>query len=325
MRPGYQIAVRISSAVLIQLLLVVFTLYLVLFSINLGDRFSEVSDPPQNKLLRTPRTLILALLDTNEEVLDNTLRIISSTHTGFIGLSKPLFHTVFILTLTYLLLTVISLPLGMVMGYHSNFLNKLIYYPLRLLGAVPDFVLAILLYYAWYMIFGEVAGTQEFSVKEYNQRPPYYIFVDAGMALDYLKQIWLPLTTLLIANGALGNIAHGVKVKCKAVLREEYITVARARGVPEKLILWKHALRNVIPEFCSLLSGRVPHLIGSVIVVEWFFSRGGLGNELLLRLRELPSGVSDFFAAALLIALLSAALNIVFQWLVTVADPRWTR
>jgi len=296
----------------------------VLFSISLGNHIVQNSDESTGLTAGVASTLTGAFVETNKDLASNCQAVLGLTHSSFTGLMTPTLHSLLLICLLLILLTTISLPLGMILGYRSYKVASGIYYPLRFLGAIPDFVMAIALFLTCYFVFDGAVNLHAFSQDEYGRLPLYHILVNPAMAKDYLTHAWLPLLTLLISNGALGNASHAVKEKCRTVLNEEFITVARARGIPESLILCKHTLKIVLTDYFSFLGSRIPHIIGSLIVVEFFFARPGLGQILLSYVKDLPEGVSGVFAITLVIALLSALLSAFFQILVAVADPRWT-
>lgn len=104
------------------------------------------------------------------------------------------------------------------------------------------------------------------------------------------------------------------------VLDSEYIKMARLKGAPERLVIWKHALRNALIPVVGLCGMQLAHLIGGAVIIESIFSWPGLGSLIVdaVYSRDYPlvqAGV--FFISAFLIT-----LNLVVDLLYGVIDPR---
>lgn len=104
------------------------------------------------------------------------------------------------------------------------------------------------------------------------------------------------------------------------VLDSEYIKMARTKGAPEWLVVWKHALRNALIPVVGLCGMQLAHLIGGAVIIETIFSWPGLGSLIVdaVYSRDYPlvqAGV--FFISAFLIA-----LNLIVDLLYGVIDPR---
>lgn len=100
---------------------------------------------------------------------------------------------------------------------------------------------------------------------------------------------WLPATgqgswrhlvmpSLVLSLASLGTIARLVRAQMLEVLPEDYITVARAKGVREQVILWRHALSNALIPVITVIGLQFGALLGGTVVTESLFSRRGLGR-----------------------------------------------
>jgi ABC-type dipeptide/oligopeptide/nickel transport system permease component len=100
---------------------------------------------------------------------------------------------------------------------------------------------------------------------------------------------WLPATgqgswrhlvmpSLVLSLASTGTIARLVRTQMLEVLPEDYITVARAKGVMERVILWRHALRNALIPVITVIGLQFGSLLGGTVVTESLFSRRGLGR-----------------------------------------------
>jgi ABC-type dipeptide/oligopeptide/nickel transport system permease component len=100
---------------------------------------------------------------------------------------------------------------------------------------------------------------------------------------------WLPATgqgtwrhlvmpSLVLSLASMGTIARLVRNQMLEVLPQDYITVARAKGVMERVILWRHALRNALIPVITIIGLQFGALLGGTVVTESLFSRRGLGR-----------------------------------------------
>jgi peptide/nickel transport system permease protein len=104
------------------------------------------------------------------------------------------------------------------------------------------------------------------------------------------------------------------------VLGEDYIRTARAKGMPRKAVLWRHALRNAMGPVATVAGLQLGFLFGSIIVVETLFNYTGVGwlTYSALVNRDIPL----IQATVLLIAAVFMLSNLVVDILYTLIDPR---
>ena len=111
-----------------------------------------------------------------------------------------------------------------------------------------------------------------------------------------------------------------VRVNLKQTMQADYVEAARARGIPERRILWNHAFRNTLIPVVTILGLTLASMLGGAILTEVTFSWPGLGNRLYLAIaqRDYPTvqGITVFFAA--IVALASIAIDIINAYI----DPR---
>ena len=100
---------------------------------------------------------------------------------------------------------------------------------------------------------------------------------------------WLPATgqgtwrhlvmpSLVLSLASLGTIARLVRTQMLEVLPKDYVTVARAKGLQERVIFWRHALRNALIPVVTIIGLQFGALLGGTVVTESLFSRRGLGR-----------------------------------------------
>jgi ABC-type dipeptide/oligopeptide/nickel transport system permease component len=86
------------------------------------------------------------------------------------------------------------------------------------------------------------------------------------------------MPALILSLASTGTIARLVRTEMLEVLPADYITVARAKGVLERVILWRHALRNALIPVVTIIGLQFGSLLGGTVVTESLFSRRGLGR-----------------------------------------------
>jgi peptide/nickel transport system permease protein len=93
---------------------------------------------------------------------------------------------------------------------------------------------------------------------------------------DGIKHLLIPATTLGVAFAAV--LARVIRSSMLEVMRMEYVTAARAKGVPETAVIIKHALRNAMIPAVTVAGLEIGKLLGGNMIVETIFSWPGLGR-----------------------------------------------
>ncbi|MGE0716549.1 MAG: ABC transporter permease subunit, partial [Alphaproteobacteria bacterium] len=126
-------------------------------------------------------------------------------------------------------------------------------------------------------------------------------------------------TLTLIEIGVVTRMARAATIE---VLRLEYITHARAKGVPEGRVLWRHALPNAFAPTWTLIGLILGNLLGGIAVVETVFTLPGLGRLLVdgIFARDYPVVQGCLLFTAIMYVL----VNLVVDLLYPVFDPRVT-
>jgi len=136
--------------------------------------------------------------------------------------------------------------------------------------------------------------------------------------LGWLARLVLPVTTL-----ALTLVAHTSRLTRSSmldVLRSQYVRAARARGLPERSVVYRHALRNGLLPTVTVLAGNFGWLMGGLVVVETVFAFPGLGGLLVFAIQQRDIPLVE--AAIVVIAGLYAVANLAADVAYTYLDPR---
>jgi peptide/nickel transport system permease protein len=136
--------------------------------------------------------------------------------------------------------------------------------------------------------------------------------------VDHLLHLGMPLVVLTFFNTA--TWSRFVRSSMLEVLRQDYVRTARAKGLVERLVITKHALRNALIPFVTILVLQIPGIFGGAIITETVFAWPGMGRLYVDALTR-----SDW-PIALAFILITAALTVVATLLgdilYTVVDPR---
>lgn len=135
---------------------------------------------------------------------------------------------------------------------------------------------------------------------------------------DLLYHLALPVAVLTVAGA--GAVARFTRNSMLEVLGADYIRTARAKGLPERRVIWVHALRNAATPLVQLLGLSLPFLLSGSLVIEVVFSWPGLGRLMYdsILARDYPV----ILAATALSGALVIAGNLLADLLQFVVDPR---
>ena len=177
--------------------------------------------------------------------------------------------------------------------------------------AMPHFWLALLLIllFGVYLDVLPISGLKSFDFGELT------IFGKAG---DLAKHLVLIVFTSSV--GGLAGVSRYTKNSLLDVLRQEYITTAYAKGLPESMVLRKHALRNALLPVITVLGLSVPGLIGGSVILESIFSIPGMGQLFFMSVmaRDYPTIMGILVIGAFLTLLGNLLADIMYA----LADPR---
>lgn len=146
-----------------------------------------------------------------------------------------------------------------------------------------------------------------------------YDFLPAGAQIkDRVMHLVLPVTTLTLALAA--GVARYTRGQMLEVIRQDYIRTARAKGLPERSIILKHALRNSLIPVITLLGLYLPFLFSGAVFVEYIFAWPGMGRVIVDAIfqRDYPVVMATSFIFAAMVV----AGNLLADVLYAVVDPR---
>ena len=197
------------------------------------------------------------------------------------------------LILTYLL----SIPLGILLAVKQNTWFDDVYRVVALLASsMPAFWLGMLLILLFAVKLG-VLPSNGFDT------PMHWI---------------LPL--LCSCFGTWASSSRYIRAMVLDTIRQDYIRTARAKGTPEKQVLFRHAFKNAMLPLITSIGFSIGNFFGGSIVLEQVFGINGMGNMLLSALRE--KDIPTVMAGVIITAVMIAVGNLIADLLYGVVDPR---
>jgi peptide/nickel transport system permease protein len=220
--------------------------------------------------------------------------------------------TIMINVLSLVLIILVAVPVGVLSAVHRDSLFDKITTVFVFIGfAMPTFWLALLLMILFGVNLGRlpISGIRSLN---YEYFPAWYQWVDLA------KHLILPV--LLSAFGGFAGLSRYMRSNMLEVIRQDYITTARAKGLSERAVIYRHALRNALLPVITILGLSVPGLIGGSVIFETIFAIPGMGQLFYLSVmsRDYPVVMGILFIGAVL----TLAGNLIADVSYAVADPR---
>jgi peptide/nickel transport system permease protein len=210
-----------------------------------------------------------------------------------------------------LLIFSLAIPLGIFSATHRYSLLDNLGTFLAFLGiSIPSFWLAYLLILGVVKIFGvPVLGLRSFGLDQ------------AGIWVLLSDRIWhLMLPATVLAVGGIAAISRYTRSSMLEVLRQDYIRTAKAKGLTDEEVYYRHALRNALLPIITLFGFLVPGLIGGSVIIETVFAWPGIGRL------AYQAVLSRDYSVVMTILTLTSALtllgNLVADILYAFTDPR---
>lgn len=181
-------------------------------------------------------------------------------------------NTVYLMTVTLLIVALISIPVGVISAIKQYSFFDIGVTTLAFMGqAIPEFwlgMILILVFYAWL----QNPATGEPLLPAGGMKS-----LEAGFSLgDRIKHLILPVTM-----GAVGWVAwysRFLRSGMLDVIHQDYIRTARAKGLSERLVMMRHALKNALIPLVTIFALDLPYIVAGSLYVELIFSWPGMGR-----------------------------------------------
>lgn len=205
----------------------------------------------------------------------------------------------------------IAIPLGITAATHQYSLRDYIVTILVMIGiSLPSFFFGnilknfLALELGWFPPVGLRSATKDLS--------------GFAVILDYAHHLFIPVLTVVILS--IGGRMRMTRTNMLEVMNSDYIRTARAKGLKEKVVIYKHAFRNTMIPLVTSLAGLLPSLFSGAIITEQVFSLPGIGNAAL---EAMNAGDIPFIMGYnMFLALLSVLGILLADLMYGLVDPR---
>ncbi len=220
--------------------------------------------------------------------------------------------TIILEFLSLIIIIAIAVPIGVLSAVHQDSIFDKITGVLVFIGfAVPTFWLALLLmiFFGIHLGWLPISGLRSLN---YEYLAPWAQFVDLA------KHLVLPV--FISAFGGLAGLSRYMRANMLEVIRQDYIMTARAKGLSERDVIYKHALRNALLPAITILGLSIPGLIGGSVIFETIFAIPGMGQ--LFYMSVMARDYPTVMGILLIGAILTLLGNLIADVSYALADPR---
>jgi peptide/nickel transport system permease protein len=227
-------------------------------------------------------------------------------------ISERLPITISLNILSLFIILLVAIPIGLLSAtYQGSIFDKVMGVLVFIGFATPSFWLALLLM----ILFGVHLGWLPISgLKSLN----YEYLPASAQVWDRISHLILPV--FISASGGLAGLSRYMRSNMLEVIRQDYIITAKAKGLSQKTVIFKHALRNALLPVITILGLSIPGLIGGSIISETIFAIPGMGQLLFLSVmaRDYPVIMGNL----VIVAVLTLVGNLIADLSYALADPR---
>jgi peptide/nickel transport system permease protein len=221
-------------------------------------------------------------------------------------LSGRILDSGFLVLISALVAIPLSIGLGVWMAMRRDKAADVIGSTISLIfAALPEFVIGIILVLV-------------FATQVFHALPAVSLIPPGDHAWQHLNVVVLPAATLVLAvTPYISRIMRGSMIE---VLESDYVTMARLKGLPERTVIWRHAVPNAIVPAIQVSALQLAWMAGGVVVVEFVFSYPGVGAALVDAVgnRDVPT----VQALVLIIAAVYVVLNVAADLATILVTPR---
>lgn len=214
--------------------------------------------------------------------------------------------------------TVLSFVLGILLGawvgWRRGRVRNLIVPAATFFGTVPYFWLGLIAVAVFSTTLGWLPASHAYGR---GSTPAFTL----GFAAQVVQHAILPAATVVLAS--FGGWALGMRNMMVTVLDEEYVVVARAKGLPARRVLWAYAARNAVLPQIQGLALAIGFIVGGTVVMEMVFSYPGVGKVLIdaTNAKDYPLMQGLFLVITLSVLAANILADVVYAFL----DPRTRR
>jgi len=231
-----------------------------------------------------------------------------------VEISQRLWNTIYLMSVTLLVSLGVAIPIGVISAARQYSFFDILVTTFSFAGqAVPDFwlgLILILIFYGWLV--------NPFTGEPLLPAGGMYSLEARFVVWDRVKHLILPVTA-----GALGWIAwysRFMRSSMLDVIHQDYLRTARAKGANQRIVLFRHALRNALIPLVTLFALDLPYIFGGAVFIETIFAWPGMGRLYYQAAtqRDYPLLVAILIIGAGLMILSNLLADLLYAYL----DPR---
>jgi len=209
--------------------------------------------------------------------------------------------TLFLAAYAAILIVIVGVGLGILAATRSGVFEKVVVFGSNLGFAVPTFFAALVLM----AMFGANLGW----------------FPVSGSGDGFADRVWhLTLPAIALAFPAIAVVARITRTAVREEQGSEHVIMAVARGVPKRIVLGRHTIRNSMLPVTTVIGTNIAGLLASAFVIEYAFTLDGIGSLLVNSVQKKDFAVVQ--AIALIMVLAFGLINLIVDLLYAVIDPR---
>ena len=211
-----------------------------------------------------------------------------------------------------ILVYLIGIPIGTISATRQYSIADYFFTVVGFIGlAIPDFLFALILLWLYFLVTGNVAlglFSQQYLMAPWS----------LGKVLDLLNHLWMP--ALVVATAGTAGLIRIMRANLLEELQKPYVMVARAKGLPERRMLYKYPLRIALNPVVSTVGWTLPRLVNGELLVSMVLGLPTIAPVFINALRE-----EDVFLAGSIVLILSVLTvfgTLISDILLGWVDPR---
>ena len=282
-----------------------------LAELRLNPSISEETLQKEVKRLNLDKPIIIQYLSWGKSFLKGDLGYTSAGEKVSVKLKERIPNTLLLTTIVIFLTWIVGVPLGILAAAKKETVLDRLLTVLSSVGmAIPSFFFAILL-----LMFAVKSGWFPVGgLTSYNFNDMTF----GGKILDLTRHLILPVTVLFAIS--LSGLQRQMRANMLEVLDSDYVKFARAKGLSEFKVVFKHALRNAVNPMITLLGFEFAGLLSGAALTEYVFQYPGLGRLILEAVMK--SDINLVMASLMMGTIMLILGNLLADILLMLTDPR---
>ena len=282
-----------------------------LAELRLNPSISQETLDKEVKRLNLDKPIYIQYVSWAKSFVKGDLGYTSAGENVSVKLKERIPNTLLLTSIVIFMTWIVGIPLGIVAAVKKETALDRILTVVSSIGmAIPSFFFAILmLIFAVKTGWFPVGGLTSYNFNEMN-------FV--GKFFDIAKHLVLPVVVLFTIS--LSGLQRQMRANMLEVLDSDYVKFARAKGLSEWKVIFKHALRNAINPMITLLGFEFAGLLSGAALTEYVFQYPGLGRLILEAVMK--SDINLVMASLMMGTIMLIAGNLIADILLMITDPR---